>query len=108
MSTREGQSTMQVFTEQAESCRWICTMDAAAAPRLGEKGEVLQWDEVLDFICDELVHIQALRPVCRHCATDATAHVLCHLAFHEHNMMLDPYSDPCLPIWCRCIAMFGY
>ena len=72
------------------------------------EGDVLQWDGVLAFICDELVHIQALRPVCRLCATDATAHVLCHLAFHENNIVLDPYSDPRVPIWCMCIAMFEY
>ena len=71
------------------------------------KGGILQWDSVLDCICDEVVHIQALRPVCCQCATAATADVLCHLAFHEKGgLMLDPYADPLLPIWSRCIALF--
>ena len=70
------------------------------------RGHVLQWDGVLGFISDELEHIQALRAVCRHCATEATAHVLCHVAFHEKSdIMLDPYSDSRAPIWRRCIAV---
>ena len=70
------------------------------------KSDILQWDSVLDCICDEVVHIQALRPVCSQCATAATADVLCHLAFHDKGgLMLDPFADPLLPIWSRCIAV---
>ena len=71
------------------------------------KGKVLQLDSVLDCICDELVYIQALRPVCRDCRTAATDEILCHLAFHEKDdIMLDPYSDPHEPIWKRCCASY--
>ena len=69
------------------------------------KGDILQCDVFLGFCCDELEGIQALRAVCRDCVSEATTQALCHLAFHDSDLILDPYSDPSLPIWSRCVAL---
>ena len=103
--------TSVVHASQKGSVRFVETFKDAGPSHdnpspSAVRGNVLQWDGVLGFISDELEHIQALRSVCRQCATEATAHVLCHLAFHEKSdIMLDPYSDPQVPLWRRCIAV---
>ena len=71
------------------------------------KGNILQCDVIMDFFCEELEDIQALRAVCRDCISEATTQALCHLAFHENELILDPGSDPNLPIWCRCLALYS-
>ena len=43
---------------------------------------------------------------CRGCASEATTQVFCSLAFCDSDLILDPYSDPSLPIWSRCIAWY--
>ena len=116
------QAMSSVSEAGTEACKILRVHDSAPSkmvfvdvespsPRIhtsaSTKGYVLQWDEVLDCICDELIHIQALRPVCRECVTNATAELLCHLAFHEDaELMLDPHSDRTLPIWSRCFAYY--
>jgi len=67
------------------------------------KGTILQWDEVLAGMYDWLENLQALRAVCRDTVSEVMLEHLCHAAFHDHSLMLDPYSDPTLPLWSRCI-----
>ena len=69
-------------------------------------GVILQCDVFLSFFGDELEGIQALRAVCRDVVSEATTQVLCYLAFHDSDLVLDPYSDPTLPIWSRCVALY--
>ena len=68
----------------------------------------MDWDRILEYIEDELVNVQALRVVCRACATEASVQTLCHLAFHEKDdIVLDPKSDPKQPVWMRCVALYS-
>ena len=69
-------------------------------------GVILQCDVFLSFFGDELEGIQALRAVCRDVVSEATTQVLCYLAFHDSDLVPDPYSDPTLPIWSRCVALY--
>ena len=71
------------------------------------KGNILQCDVIMDFFCEELEDIQALRAVCRDCISEATTQALCHVAFHENELILDDCSDSNLPIWSRCFALYS-
>ena len=69
----------------------------------------MDWDCLLEYIDDDLVSVQAFRAVCRDCVTEAAAHTLCHLAFHEKaDIMLDPFADARQPIWMRCLALYSH
>ena len=65
------------------------------------------WDRLVEYIADELENIQALRPVSRAFVSETSTVTLCHLAFHEINILLDPFSNPRAPIWTRCIALYS-
>ena len=66
------------------------------------------WDRLVEYIDDELVNIQALRPVSRGFVTETTTEALRHLAFHEKsNILIDPFSDPRSPIWTMGIALYS-
>ena len=65
------------------------------------------WDRLVEYIDDELGNIQALRVVSRAFVSEASTATLCHLAFHEINILLDPFSNPRAPIWTRCIALYS-
>ena len=59
----------------------------------------------MEYVDFELEDIISLRAVCRSCASGAMMVVLCHVAFHEEDLVLVPCLDPCLPIWSRCISL---
>ena len=65
------------------------------------------WDRLVEYIDDELGNIQALRVVSRAFVSKASTATLCHLAFHEIDILLDPFSNPRAPIWTRCIALYS-
>ena len=65
------------------------------------------WDRLVEYIDDELGNIQALRVVSRAFVSEDSTATLCHLAFHEINILLDPFSNPRAPIWTRCIALYS-
>ena len=67
------------------------------------KGTILQWDLVLAGMYDWLENLQALRAVCRDTVSEVMLEHLCHAAFHDIPLSLDPYSDPTSPLWSRCI-----
>ena len=70
------------------------------------KGTMLQWDLVLAGMYDWLEDLQALRAVCRDTVSEVMLAYLCHAAFHEKPMLLDPFSDPTKPLWLRCFHNF--
>ena len=57
------------------------------------------------FFCEEQQGMQSLRNGWRRCASAATIQVLCYLAFYDSDLILDPYSDPSLPICGRRVAL---
>ena len=67
------------------------------------KGTILQWDLVLEGMYSWLEDLQALRAVCRDTVSELMLEYLCHAAFHDIPVSLDPYSDPTSPLWLRCI-----
>jgi hypothetical protein len=67
------------------------------------KGTILQWDLVLAGMYSWLEDLQALRAVCRDTVSEVMLEHLCHAAFHEMPVSLDPFSDPTSPLWLRCI-----
>jgi hypothetical protein len=70
------------------------------------KGTMLQWDLVLAGMYSWLEDLQALRAVCRDTVSEVMLEYLCHAAFHEIPVLLDPFSDPTKPLWLRCIHNF--
>ena len=61
--------------------------------------------KVMEYVDLEPRGITPLRVACRSCASGAMMVVLCHVAFHEEDLVLAPCLDPCLPIWSRCISL---
>jgi hypothetical protein len=112
LAIRHDQASERVEAlAEAEPARTLLAATAVDSCMEGQegttKGNILQCDVVMDFFCEELEDFQAVRAVCRDCISEATTQALCHLAFHENELILDPGSDLNLPIWCRCLALYS-
>ena len=92
---RRGSSVVCAASELFNMGGWILT----SRPNILEVASVMA---SLDF---QLEDIMSLRAACRSLASEEMTVLLCHWAFHEKDLMLDPCSDPCLSIWSRCIEL---